>query len=421
MAKRKSLSKKVRFEVFKRDKFICQYCGRHSPNIILELDHIEPVSKGGTNDILNLITSCKECNRGKTNIQLDDESALAKQKKQLEELQERREQIELLLQWRKSLSSLKSDTVSLVVDYINSKIENFSLNESGMRGIEKLTKKFELSDILEAIDISESKYLQYDVNNKLIQDSVEDFINKIGGIIVLKNKPPVDKELAYIKGICRNRFNYWDNRVGSIILNNYVAALREHGWTDERVLDDIQTEVRPKTIECRNWSQWKKLIEGWTADIQKWERQEDAETISYEVSELKEIARELHNTKANVIPALEHIGSVFEEYTSDLLEKGLTNSLIHYLKSVIEHNESDENQEKRDPSIMSSYWKSGLGNLFHPINDHLTFYLSDAAIAVYKVWFENHEIFIEDQLTPKNAQIILNELVELIKQCNGNA
>jgi len=421
MAKRKSISKKVRFEVFKRDKFICQYCGRHSPNIILEIDHVEPVSKGGSNDILNLITSCKECNRGKTNIQLDDESALAKQKKQLEELQERREQIELLLQWRNSLSNLKSDTVSLVVDYINSKIKNFSLNETGMRNIEKLTKKFDLSDILDAIDISESKYLQYDVDNNLIQDSVEQFINKIGGILVLKNKPPVDRELAYIKGICRNRFNYWNNRDGSIILNNYVAALREYGWNEEKILDDIQTEVKPKTLECKNWSQWKNLIEGWTADVEKWETEEKVETVSYEISELKEIVKDLYETKTNVLPALKHIGSVFEDYTPELLEQGLTNSLIHFLTSVIEQNDAGENREPLKPSIMSSYWKSGLGKVFKPINSHLTFYLDEAAIAVYREWLDNHEIFLDKQLTPKNAQIILNEFVELINQSNNNA
>ena len=421
MTKRKSLSKKVRFEVFKRDKFICQYCGKHSPNIILEIDHIEPVSKGGTNDILNLITSCKECNRGKTNIQLDDESALAKQKKQLEELQERREQIELLLQWRKSLSNLKSDTVNLVVDYINSKIENFSVNETGMRTIEKLTKRFDLSDILEAIDISESKYLQYDANNELIQDSVEQFLNKIGGILVLKNKPPVDKELAYIKGICRNRFNYWDNRVGSIILNNYISALREFGWNEEKILDDIQAEVKPKTIECKSWTQWKNLIAGWTADIKKWAKQEEVETVSYKISELKEIAKDLCKTISNVNPALKHIGSVFENYTPELLEQGLTNSLIHFLTSAIEQDDKHENQESRKPSIMSSYWKSGLGKVFKPINSHLTFYLEEAAIRVYREWLENYEIFIDDQLTSKNAQIILNEFVELNKQSNNNA
>ena len=159
----------------------------------------------------------------------------------------------------------------------------------------------------------------------------------------------------------------------------------------------------------------------WIADIEKWENQEESETIFYEVSELKEIAKDLHKTKSNVLPALKHIGSVFEDYTPELLEQGLTNSLIHFLTSITEQNDSDENQEPRKPSIMSSYWKSGLGKVFKPVNSHLTFYLDEAAIKVYREWLENHEIFIDDQLTPKNAQIILNEFIELNKQSNNNA
>jgi len=67
-----SISQKLRFEVFKRDGFICQYCGNHPPEIILECDHIHPVSKGGNNDINNLITSCFDCNRGKINNELSN-------------------------------------------------------------------------------------------------------------------------------------------------------------------------------------------------------------------------------------------------------------------------------------------------------------------------------------------------------------
>ncbi len=63
--KRKGLSKKLRFEVFKRDGFTCQYCGRSAPDVILEVDHIKSVKNGGDNDIMNLITSCFDCNRGK--------------------------------------------------------------------------------------------------------------------------------------------------------------------------------------------------------------------------------------------------------------------------------------------------------------------------------------------------------------------
>ena len=61
-----SISKSVRFEIFTRDAFTCQYCGKRPPDAVLELDHIHPRSKGGDDDPLNLVTSCWECNRGKS-------------------------------------------------------------------------------------------------------------------------------------------------------------------------------------------------------------------------------------------------------------------------------------------------------------------------------------------------------------------
>lgn len=69
-----ALSKTRRFEVFKRDGFICQYCGQRPDDgvTILEVDHIEPRARGGTDDELNLITSCQECNSGKNAKRLAD-------------------------------------------------------------------------------------------------------------------------------------------------------------------------------------------------------------------------------------------------------------------------------------------------------------------------------------------------------------
>lgn len=65
MGNRKTISKKVRFEIFKRDGFSCQYCSGKPPKVPLEVDHIIPVISGGGNDDENLITSCFDCNRGK--------------------------------------------------------------------------------------------------------------------------------------------------------------------------------------------------------------------------------------------------------------------------------------------------------------------------------------------------------------------
>jgi len=69
---RKTLSKKLRFEVFKRDDFTCQYCGVQPPKVVLEVDHIHPVAEGGTDDQENLITACDKCNRGKGKRMLGD-------------------------------------------------------------------------------------------------------------------------------------------------------------------------------------------------------------------------------------------------------------------------------------------------------------------------------------------------------------
>ena len=68
--KRIAISKKIRFEVLKRDNFTCQYCSAKPPKVPLEIDHIMPVCKGGKNNIDNLITSCFDCNRGKSGNEL---------------------------------------------------------------------------------------------------------------------------------------------------------------------------------------------------------------------------------------------------------------------------------------------------------------------------------------------------------------
>lgn len=86
VAARKALSKKTRFEVFKRDGFVCQYCGAHPPAVVLHVDHIHPVAEGGTNDIDNLVTSCQSCNAGKgARLLSAAPDSLAKRKAEIEE------------------------------------------------------------------------------------------------------------------------------------------------------------------------------------------------------------------------------------------------------------------------------------------------------------------------------------------------
>lgn len=63
---RGGLSLKARFLIFRRDDYRCQICGATAgEGARLEVDHKQPVSKGGANEVHNLWTLCFNCNRGK--------------------------------------------------------------------------------------------------------------------------------------------------------------------------------------------------------------------------------------------------------------------------------------------------------------------------------------------------------------------
>lgn len=63
---RAKVTPSVRYDVMKRDGFRCVLCGRRRQDgVILHVDHIVPVSKGGTSDMSNLRTLCADCNLGK--------------------------------------------------------------------------------------------------------------------------------------------------------------------------------------------------------------------------------------------------------------------------------------------------------------------------------------------------------------------
>ena len=61
----------TRYEALKRAKRRCELCGKHDDEGTLQLDHIIPHSKGGSDDISNLQVLCSTCNANKRDM--DDE------------------------------------------------------------------------------------------------------------------------------------------------------------------------------------------------------------------------------------------------------------------------------------------------------------------------------------------------------------
>lgn len=206
MAERKPIPPRVRFEVFKRDKFTCQYCGRKAPDVILNCDHIQPVAAGGDGDLLNLITSCRDCNGGKGAVPLSDNAALDKQRAMLEDLEERRQQIDMMIQWRDDLQALAVDIVETISDRIGQK-GGFEPNESGKADLRRWLRRFTVAEILTGIDASFDAYMQFNENKPDTEAWNKAFrqIPRFIDIAKQEAERPYIRRLLYIQGIIRNR------------------------------------------------------------------------------------------------------------------------------------------------------------------------------------------------------------------------
>lgn len=236
MAERKPISKKIRFEVFKRDHFTCQYCGRMSPDVVLEVDHIKPVAKGGTNDIMNLVTSCGECNRGKRDIELSDDSAIKKQQKQLKELAKREEQLTMMLEWRENLKKTNEKEAKIIKKAIivagNYRDPCCDLTTKAMQ----LLAQFNAVEILEAIDIS---FARYYTGSK---ESYDKALEKIGGVCYNRKKQASVSKRYFnqLNEECKKRFNMipLHGDTPEIILHRIADALQTQ-WDFESIMKDM--------------------------------------------------------------------------------------------------------------------------------------------------------------------------------------
>ena len=239
MAKRKPISKKTRFEVFKRDSFQCKYCGAKAPDVLLEIDHIKPVSKGGENDITNLITACFDCNRGKGKREIGDKTEVHKQRPELERLQNEKEQLMMLLEWREELKSLSAIKIDKAVEYFED-VFCTSLTDVGISIIAKNVKRYDVRTVLEAIDIAVDRY-----------DDAEKACNSLNFISKkISNGEDLDSyTISYAIGIMKNRFNY---------VNPGIVYTLFHPFKDDKVSID---SIIDYSKTAKNWTQVKTALE----------------------------------------------------------------------------------------------------------------------------------------------------------------
>ncbi len=160
---RKPISKRTRFEVFKRDGFTCQYCGATPPKL-LEVDHINPVALGGDDDPNNLITACQDCNRGKAAVPLTSMSRSLEDR--AAEVQEREAQIAAYAEIMEAARERIEEEAWRVAEHLTPGATK-GYPRDRLNGIRKFVRELGVHNVLDAADMalirrrSESQTFKY--------------------------------------------------------------------------------------------------------------------------------------------------------------------------------------------------------------------------------------------------------------------
>jgi hypothetical protein len=163
-----SLSVRTRFEVFKRDRFTCAYCGKRPPEVTLEVDHMVPRAAGGSDEMENLITSCWECNHGKADRLLEESSAPTVTRQVADEAKERVAQAQAYAEAMQAERELLDRIENMVMEawavafgadsdgsvWTFTGYDRFPQSSS----VRRILRRLPVDEALEAVDITASKF-----------------------------------------------------------------------------------------------------------------------------------------------------------------------------------------------------------------------------------------------------------------------
>jgi len=240
---RGTLSKTVRFSVFKRNSFACRYCGATAPNVQLHVDHVVPVADGGRDDFDNLVTACAACNFGKgarnladdERIALKDRGALAgggnsldarelidpvaqdddpaigaanfaNRHEQAQAIEERRAQLEMVIEWREEIVGLQDEAVDALDRRIVART-GLPMSEECRQRMRRWVRQYGLTAIYEALEDALDQMLEWRDGVLLLASWERAFaaIPQVAELRQAARDKPYFREFVYICDLLRRR------------------------------------------------------------------------------------------------------------------------------------------------------------------------------------------------------------------------
>jgi len=174
--------KRIKFEVFEKDSFRCQFCGSRAPNVTLKLLRIQETNDKDT--WLNtafLSTSCTNCENKKAGIINDGFISI-------EELEERLQQLKMLINWRKGMFKIRKQQLENLITYWQNKIPGYEINSDQKKHLLSYMTKYSGDEIRNAMNVACDKFVNFNPDKSYDHSSVSDAFYKVQEICLQKTE-----------------------------------------------------------------------------------------------------------------------------------------------------------------------------------------------------------------------------------------
>jgi hypothetical protein len=178
--------KRIKYEVFEKDSFKCQFCGKGVPLVTLQLIRIQDTQQNDEwLDTAFLSTSCKICEKKKSGV---DEKILNNGYLSIDELEERLQQLKMLINWRRGMLNIRKQQLANLVSYWEKKLPGFSVDNDQKKFMATYISKYSSDEIKSAMDMAVDKFIKYSDDGILDKNSIRTAFAKIPDICLTKTE-----------------------------------------------------------------------------------------------------------------------------------------------------------------------------------------------------------------------------------------
>lgn len=212
MTGRRAISKRLRFEIFKRDDFTCVYCGaRAAGGDGLHVDHLTPVASGGKNEPDNLVTACAACNLGKGAVHLD---AVNFAELSSRNLMSRQARLKTAIQVSRQVTEAQIEIWDCVEHQLRLTFgKSHGLSDRQASLVLDAVERYGMEKVVAFLREPPHKY-----------KSADDVLSALPKVLYVQNASQHSKTAYYVRGILRNRLQYVNNRSALMLCDEILSA-----------------------------------------------------------------------------------------------------------------------------------------------------------------------------------------------------